>query len=309
MPNKNFYESINYEEYRCTGGNSFVKLTDGWTNYELIGNPDASHTVVLLHGGTIPLCIWETQIDALKNAGFRILRYDQFGRGYSDRPSIIYSRELFVRQLKDLLDALKIQKHVDIVGPSFGGAIAVAFAAKYHERINSMLLISPALNILKSNSTLIVPIKLMRLPLIGKLLYKVIIKNKLIKRAIPLVPGGINSPCYITFINQFKCKGTDRALISMFTSDAFGDYREITRMSGKSIKKILLLRGKTDREITHQMIEQIRKDLPDCKFVELDNSGHSPSTDAADTLNKIIIDFIMDSKRDLQLFDRSNLHI
>ncbi len=296
MSSVNASESISCEEYRRTGGNSFVKLTDGWTNYELIGDPDAAHTVILIHGGTIPLCIWETQIDALKNAGFRILRYDQFGRGYSDRPAAIYSRELFLRQLKDLLDALDIKKPVDIVGPSFGGAIAVTFAAKYPQRVNSMLLISPALNILNSDSPLTGPIKLMRLPLLGKLIYNTIIKNKLIRRAEIMVPGGIGSPCHSNFIDQFKCKGTGRALLSMFKSDAFGDYRELTRTSGKSIKKVLLLRGKADKEITHQMINQIREDLPDCKFMELDNSGHSPGTDAADTLNKIIIDFITDSK-------------
>lgn len=288
----NARESVSFEEYRTNGGNSYVKLSDGWTNYELSGDTNATQTVVLIHGGTIPLCIWEPQMDALKNAGVRILRYDQYGRGFSARPDSIYSRELFCRQLKELLDSLKITTPVDIIGPSFGGAIAITFTSKYPQRVRSILLISPALNVINSDSPLSGPIKLMRNPVFGKLAYKLIIKRKLIARAGSMIPGGDDSPCKATFRNQFKCKGTDRALLSMFKSDAFGDYRNLTQIAGKQQKKILLLRGKTDKEITRPMIDQIREDLPECQFMELESSGHSPGTDSADKLNEIIVDFV-----------------
>jgi pimeloyl-ACP methyl ester carboxylesterase len=289
----NARESISYEEYRKKGGNSYVKLSDGWTNYELSGDTNATHTVVLIHGGTIPLCIWEPQMDALKSAGVKILRYDQYGRGFSDRPDSIYSRELFCRQLKELLDALKITTPVDIIGPSFGGAIAITINSKYPERVRSILLISPALNVINSDSPLSGPIKLMRTPVFGKLAYKLIIKRKLIARAGLMIPGGKTSPCATTFAYQFKCKGTDRSLLSMFKSDAFGDYRSLTKISGKQHKKMLLLRGKADKEITPLMINEIREDLPECPFMELESSGHSPGTDSADKLNKIIVDFVL----------------
>ncbi len=285
-------ESISYENYRKTGGNSYIKLSDGWTNYELTENPDAKHTVVLLHGGTIPLCIWEPQMNALRNAGFRILRYDQYGRGFSDRPDTVYSRDLFARQLKELLDSLKISDPVDLVGPSFGGAITATFAARYSERVNSIIFISPALNVINSNSPLAGPIKIMRKPVIGTFLYKTIIKRKLIERAGSIAPGGKGSPCHSNFTSQFTCKGTDRALLSMFKGDAFGDYRELTRTTGKSVHDILLIHGKADKEITGEMIEQIQEDLPNCQFVELQKSGHSPGTDATDILNGIIVDYI-----------------
>ena len=285
-------ETIPFEEYRSQGGNSYVKLSDGWTNYELTGDANAKRTVVLIHGGTIPLCIWESQMEALKSADIRILRYDQYGRGFSGRPDGVYSRELFSRQLKELLDSLKITTPVDIIGPSFGGAIAVTFTSKFPERVRSILLISPALNVINSNSPLSGPLKLMRNPIFGNLIYKLIIKRKLIARAGLMIPGGDNSSCKTTFKNQFKCKGTDRALHSLFRSDSFEDYRDLTRITGSLLKKILLLHGQTDKEITPEMIKQIREDLPECQFVELQNSGHSPGTDAADKLNKIIVDFV-----------------
>jgi len=285
-------ETLDYQEYKRSGGNSFVKLSDGMTNYTLSGNPHANHTVVLIHGGTIPLYIWDPQMDALLNSGHRILRYDQYGRGFSERPDTTYSRELFCRQLTELLDSLKITAPVDIIGPSFGGAIAVTFAHKYPQRVRSIMLISPALNVIGSESMLSGPLKLMRVPVIGTLAYKMIIKKKLVNRAISLIPGGKDSPCSTAFLNQFRCKGTDRALLSMFRSDAFGDYHVETKSTGISVKKLMLLRGESDKEITASMVDTTKNELQGCQFVELKNSGHSPGTSDADRLNKIIIDFL-----------------
>jgi pimeloyl-ACP methyl ester carboxylesterase len=45
---------------------------------------------------------------ALANAGYRVLRYDQYGRGLSDRPNIEYTADVYDRQLGELLDALHI---------------------------------------------------------------------------------------------------------------------------------------------------------------------------------------------------------
>lgn len=285
-------ETISYENYRTSGGISYVTLSDGITNYELTGPNDAEHTVVLLHGGTIPLCIWEPQMDMLHNAGFRVLRYDQYGRGFSSRPPKIHDRELFCRQLKELLDSLNITDPVDIIGPSFGGAISVTFASKYPSRVKSLLLISPALNVIGSDSPLSGPFKILRNKLFGTAAYKLLIKRKLIERALEMLPEANEAPCATTFRNQFKCVGTDRSLLSLFRSNAFGDYHDETKETGVLIKKILLLRGENDKEITPRMVETVRKELPDCKFIELKNSGHSPGTTATQILNGIIVNFI-----------------
>ena len=65
-------------------GGSFTRLPSGVTHYELKG-PDTGQVVVLVHGSTIPMYIWDEQVDDLAKAGFRVLRYDQYGKGFSDR--------------------------------------------------------------------------------------------------------------------------------------------------------------------------------------------------------------------------------
>src|SRR5579859_5611209 len=63
---------------------SFIQLSDGVTHYELSG-PDTGRLVVLVHGFSVPYYIWDSTFSRLVREGFRVLRYDEFGRGFSDR--------------------------------------------------------------------------------------------------------------------------------------------------------------------------------------------------------------------------------
>ena len=107
----------------------FIELSDGYTHYEL-GNPDAEETVVLVHGFSVPYFIYDPTFEFLTQSGLRVLRYDFFGRGFSDRPDTRYNIDLFVRQLSDLLAALCLDQPVSLVGLSTGGPITAAFAAR-----------------------------------------------------------------------------------------------------------------------------------------------------------------------------------
>src|SRR5579862_6348425 len=78
---------------RKAAGGSYVKLSDGITHYELSG-PDTGRLVVLVHGNSVPYYIWDSTTVALRAAGFRVLRYDMYGRGTSDRPNTTYNADL-----------------------------------------------------------------------------------------------------------------------------------------------------------------------------------------------------------------------
>ncbi len=72
---------------------------------------------------------------ALREAGFRVLMYDQRAHGNSDRPETGYTVEILVDDLTALLDALEIVGAVYLIGNSFGGTIAFAFAERHPERV------------------------------------------------------------------------------------------------------------------------------------------------------------------------------
>lgn len=112
------------EVTRAEAPGDFVKLPHGYTHYEL-SKSNARHPVVLIHGFSIPYYIWNPTFLALSDAGLNVLRYDLFGRGYSDRPRVEYLLDLFVDQLFHLVRELGLSVPLDLVGLSMGGPIAV----------------------------------------------------------------------------------------------------------------------------------------------------------------------------------------
>src|SRR5262249_47745693 len=123
---------------RQSAPGQFVQLTDGYTHYEL-GGPAGDRVVVLAAGVSVPYYIWDPTFAALVQAGFRVLRYDYYGRGYSDRPDISYSQAMYVRQLAELLDALHIAQPIDLAGLSYGGSVVTSFAEAYPARVRSLI--------------------------------------------------------------------------------------------------------------------------------------------------------------------------
>jgi len=121
---------------------SFVRLTDGVTHYQL-GGPVGGTTLLLIPGFSTPYNVWDPTYDGLTAAGVRVLRYELFGRGWSDRPAARYDADLYDRQIVELLNALGIAGPVDVGGVSMGGPIAAAFAARHPERVRRVLLFDP----------------------------------------------------------------------------------------------------------------------------------------------------------------------
>ncbi|WP_205876544.1 alpha/beta fold hydrolase [Mycobacterium camsae] len=112
------------------------------TAYHVVG--DDGPWVVLVHGLVTPSHAWQALSEALAAQGFRVLRYDQFGRGLSDRPPARYDLDLYVRQLRELVDTLGIES-MHLIGWSMGALIVTRFAAESPDRTDSIGLIAPGL--------------------------------------------------------------------------------------------------------------------------------------------------------------------
>ncbi|MCE1235234.1 MAG: alpha/beta fold hydrolase [Hyphomicrobiales bacterium] len=102
----------------------------------------AGRPVALIHGsgpGVSAWANWRGVVPALAER-FRVIAPDMAGFGFTDRPTgFVYDRAAWVRQTIDLLDALELDQ-VDIVGNSFGGAIALAVAIAHPERVRRLVL-------------------------------------------------------------------------------------------------------------------------------------------------------------------------
>ena len=281
-PEKNTLDS---DEREALGG-TYVNLSDGTTHYELAG-PDSGKVVVLVHGGTVPMWTWEYQTKMLHEAGFRTLAYDMYGRGYSDRPAIVYDRKLYQRQLLELVNELGITRKFDLIGASFGGATAVNFTASYSDRVDRLVIIAP---IVKDYE---VP-GIFKVPVVGEFAARFVGIRTVIDRFEALIAGHPDAERYTSmFVEQTTYEGFQQSLLSMLRSDALGDYTNAYRVLGQQNRQILLVWGTADAEITQNMMDDVRSLIPTLTFEPIDGAGHGLFIQAPDTVNPLVLDFLL----------------
>ncbi len=115
---------------------------------------DYGPAVVLIHGHSVDLRLWDEQVPALSDAGYRVIRYDVRGHGRSMAPPTGYTWEDYSADLGDLLDRLNVERPAaeslaldaaHIVGLSMGGGIALQFALDFPARVLSLTLVDSTL--------------------------------------------------------------------------------------------------------------------------------------------------------------------
>jgi pimeloyl-ACP methyl ester carboxylesterase len=120
-----------------------VSLSQGLTHAEWHG-PEGGPVLVCVHGLSTPSFVWGPLLPHLTGLGYRVLTYDLYGRGYSDRLPGRQNADFFLRQLQDLLDAEGVSGPFTLMGYSMGGAISAAFTAARAERVSRLILLAPA---------------------------------------------------------------------------------------------------------------------------------------------------------------------
>ena len=277
------------DETRKSAGGSFVRLTDGITHYEL-GNPERDKTVVLVHGFSVPYFIYDPTFEFLTRSGFRVVRYDFFGRGFSDRPRVRYDLDLFVKQLEDLLEALRFAPPVSLVGLSMGGPIASAFTLRHPEQVNKLVLIDPAgAKPIDNHATL----KLARIPLVAETIFGLAGSASLVKS----IASDFFDPALVEHFQarykvQMEYRGFMRAILSTLRNDMLGSFIEIYRGVGGLNKPVLLFWGRNDRTVPFEQSTDLRLAIPNAEFHVIENCGHIPHYEKPEEVNPVLVEFL-----------------
>jgi 3-oxoadipate enol-lactonase len=103
--------------------------------------PEHAPTAVFVHGlGTDSLASFYLTLAApLAAAGINVMAYDLRGHGRSDRPRIGYTLDRFVDDLEAVLEQVHVTGPVHLVGNSFGGTVAFAYAWRHPDRVASLV--------------------------------------------------------------------------------------------------------------------------------------------------------------------------
>ncbi len=276
---------------------SYVRLSHGHTRYILRG-PETAETVVLVGGLTTSLEFFDDLADVLNKAGYRTLQYDLYGRGGTARPrNVAYDRQTFVLQIKELLDALKIDGKVHIVGQSLGGGISSTFSADYPDRVKSLSIHASA-GYLPSLPPLA---KVIDTPMLGDYVWWWIGNGFVDGNLAKYFPDPSRyDPEIQALKSQFeqaeKFKGYRRSILQTIRNFKAHDMQaDFSRIDADQIH-MQIIWGKADIVIPvggAQMLKSWVKGTP--KLELLEGIGHMPLTQEPDLIAQLVLKHIQDS--------------
>lgn len=271
------------EKARAQEPGSFVELTQGKVHYELAGHGDGP-VVVLIHGFSVPSFLWDPTFEALVAKGFRVLRYDLYGRGTSDRPDVRYDRTLYEEQLAELLGALRIDRPVDLVGLSMGGAVAACFTVRHPERVRRLVLIDPFVGPADAG--------LVTVPGLGDYFAVLFLEPVLMKRLRKVFYRPEKAPDWEGRIReQMRYRGFRRSLLrslrDFMHEDLSGVYAEVGRLG----KPTLLVWGREDRTVPFTEHERILGPLG-AELLAVDEAGHTPHLERPEIVEAKLVEFL-----------------
>ena len=281
---------------RNNAGGSFIRLSDGICHFEFGGldmplrDYSTTDVIVLIHGFSVPYFIWDPTFEFLVRSGFRVLRYDLFGRGLSDRPRVRYDIHLFVRQLKDLLDALGTKEPVHLAGLSMGGPISAAFMDKFPERVKSHILVDPAgAKPIPLSWTL----KAAKLPIVAELVLGLFGGESLVKGiASDFFSSGLIKQFQNNYRIQMRYKGFIRAILSTIRNGMLDSFYETYQRVGKLKKPTLLFWGRNDTTVPFEDSRAILSAISHAEFHPIENCGHIPQYEKPAEFNPILLKFL-----------------
>ncbi len=281
-------KELNDETRRLTGG-SFVQLSDGVTHYEL-SNITKDQTVVFVHGFSVPYFIFDPTFHFLTQNGFRVLRYDLFGRGFSDRPVTDYNIDLFVKQLSDLLDALRLTRPVSLIGLSMGGPITAAFTARYPQRVEKLVLIDPA------GARPIVLSRILKVvtkPYVGEAILGLVGSGGMLKNiALDFFDKKLVDHFQQRYLVQMQFKGFRRAILSTVRNNMLDSFLDNYRKVGSLNKPVMLIWGRHDSTVPLKHSEDICRAIPNIEFHVIEDCSHIPHYEKPEETNALLLEFL-----------------
>lgn len=120
----------------------YVKVLGFRLFYRIFGEPRKG-TILCLHGGPGGTHDYLLPMADLTKYGYRVVFYDQLGCGRSEMPedTSLFTVEHGVEEVEGIRKALDLGK-IHLMGSSYGGLLAIAYALKYQENLKSLIISS-----------------------------------------------------------------------------------------------------------------------------------------------------------------------
>lgn len=271
---------------------AFLSLQGVNVYYEDKGAED-DPALLLVHGLFGSTESWRYNVDALVEAGYRVIALDRPGFGLSDKVETTnYAASNQADLLAELLDALTIERAFAVVGHSAGGNVVAQFALRHPDRLTTLVLVDAA--VLSGGPPGFVG-GLVSLPPVwrwGRIgLQAVFTRENFANtlRGFYADPAIVDEAHIDVYWRAFQTAGWDIGLLGL-TRDGGGSLREA------DIRTIttptLLLWGSQDTVTPLSQGERLAELVPNSTLTTLDGSGHQPFEEVPDAFNAALIAFL-----------------
>jgi pimeloyl-ACP methyl ester carboxylesterase len=270
---------------------SFVELSNGYTNYDVMG-PVGGPVVLLVPGISIPRKVFNRTVGPLAEAGYRVITYDLYGRGFSDRPRVRYDAALFNRQIDELLTALRIERRINVIGLASGGLQALLYAELRPTRVESLVLIAPD----GVDAPVMGFVRMVRCPLVGEVVGRIVMNTVGQRRWEERLQNYSADPRLVDdvieqFRGQLAYKGFWRALVSSIASLPISESSDLFRRIERQGTPTLVVWGASDVIIPIHLSHDVRRLMPRAMYVEIP-AGHLPQYERPEVTNAAILQFL-----------------
>lgn len=237
--------------------------------------------VVLLHGMPLDHRMWDETFAVLKRR-YRTLRYDLRGMGRSGSGLGPFAHH---EDLRALLEALGLDR-ASLVGISVGGKIAIDYALRYPDTVQSLVLVNPGVSGYRwSDEFLALEADLHRLWEQG-------LRDQDLERFLqtwvdgPFRRNGEVHPSVRRRVRQLVADNWERARTHtpQFLS-------AIDRLSDISAPT-LVIRGNQDWEEIQALAQFVAASIPRAELVTLTGTGHLPLLEQPDVFHAYLLRFL-----------------
>lgn len=278
------------DSVRRASGGQFARLSAGYTHYAIGGIGNAGPTLVLVHGTTIPSLAWDRNVAELVGAGLRVVRYDLYGRGLSDRPAHArYDLDFYVRQLDELLAHLALEGPVDLAGFSLGGNIVAEFTRRHPDRVRRLALLAPG-----GVADLPLIARVAAWPGVGEYVMRVMGARQLRPSRRMLRRPERHPELDDRYLASIRFRGSRQAVLDTLRRVPYTGYADNFRELGDLGKPILLVWGRHDAVVPFTASDRVRELVRPARFVIAEEAGHLASYEQPETVNAALAGFLHD---------------
>ena len=270
----------------------FIELNGLNVHYKTYGTGEP--VFILLHGFGASLFSWHEVTTPLAEYG-TVIAYDRPAFGLTERPlewkgESPYSQDSQVELVIGLMDALGIEK-ATLVGNSAGGTVSMLTALKYPERIESLILVDPAVYAGGGAPAWIRPLLgTPQMRHVGPLIARQIQAQgvEFIKTAWH-DPSKISQATFDGYQKPLQVEDWDKALWELTLSSRESG---LTERVNEFNLPILVITGDDDRIVPTEQSLRLAAEIPNADLVVIPQCGHLPHEECPDEFMQAVQDFL-----------------